>query len=335
MPEAKERIHWVDVAKGVLILLLLLHHFTSASLRLGIDTSSFWFVNCWEVVYTCFFMQAFFFLSGYCSNFSTSFRPFFVKLLKQLVIPFICFQFIICVWQSIPLHGFSPQGIFKVWIDNNGTTLWFLNALIVSKIFVWVILHFRRSNLLLLVLSFLVLFLAVFLKQHDLGSNFFFIRQSLASVFFVALGYVMKGNRTLFDKMTNVCGGIFPYLLLVLLLFRLPIPEVTAVMSVGMLSVPVFLVLSICGTFACVRLCMLINNSVFLEYFGKNTLVIYCLHFIILISLADFYYHVLKPSGIMTSVLYVSVLYISVIAVCFVLVELFKWKPFRWMIGRF
>lgn len=75
--QTKERLHWVDVAKGLLIILLLVHHFSSATRRTGISSDQFWFVTCWQIIYTCFFMQAFFFLSGYCSNFSHPVKLFF------------------------------------------------------------------------------------------------------------------------------------------------------------------------------------------------------------------------------------------------------------------
>lgn len=73
---SKERLHWVDVSKGILILLLLLHHFSSAKRVLGIDGDYFTFITCWQQVYTAFFMQAFMIMSGYCSNFNKSSRKF-------------------------------------------------------------------------------------------------------------------------------------------------------------------------------------------------------------------------------------------------------------------
>lgn len=57
----KERIHWIDIAKGILILLLLIHHFRTALESNDIDISFYPFMTAWTILFTTFFMQAFFF----------------------------------------------------------------------------------------------------------------------------------------------------------------------------------------------------------------------------------------------------------------------------------
>lgn len=331
--KVKERYHWVDVAKGLLIILLLVHHFSSATRRLGISSDQFRFVTCWQIIYTCFFMQAFFFLSGYCSNFSHPAKLFFTKLLKQLIIPFVCFQLIICISNTFAEHGFSLRAIYDYWLGVNGSTLWFLNALIVSKIIVWICLRINKSSILLLSFSFGLLLLAIYLKQKDLGSNFFYIRQSLAAVFFVAFGHFIKHRQGLF-KYVRIGALVFPYLLLLMILLNIPIPQVTAEMQVGLLSAPIFVLVSLCGTCACIETCKIISEFKPIEYIGRNTLVVYCLHFLVLVPLASVLYKVIAPYGLLMSIIYVVILYITVLVVCVLLIELFNLKPFRWMIGR-
>ena len=330
----RERFHWVDIAKGLLIILLLVHHFSSVIRRLGIDSDQFWFVSCWQIIYTCFFMQAFFFLSGYCSNFSHSAKTFFTKLLKQLIIPFVCFQLIICVFNTYGEHGFSLKAIFDYWLSVNGTTLWFLNALIVSKIIVWCCLRVNKSFLFLLAFSFVLLLLAIFLKQRDLGTNFFCIRQSLAAVFFVACGHFIKDRQDLF-KYVRIGALVFPYLLLLMILWGIPIPQVTAEMQVGLLSAPIFVLVSLCGTCACIEMCKRIGQFKPIEYLGRNTLVVYCLHSSVLLTITDVLYNLIHPEGLLQSIVFVIVLYSIVIVVCVILIEIFKSKMLKWMLGRF
>lgn len=330
----RERLHWVDIAKGLLIILLLLHHFSSVIRRLGLNSDQFWFVSSWQIIYTSFFMQAFFCLSGYCSNFSHSAKTFFTKLLKQLIIPFVCFQLIICVINTYGGQGFSLRAIFDYWLSVNGTTLWFLNALIVSKIIVWCCLRVNKSFLFLLVFSLLLLLLAIYLKQRDLGTNFFYIRQSLAAVFFVAFGHFIKHRQDLF-KYVRIGALVFPYLLLLMILLGIPIPQVAADMHVGLLSIPVFLLVSICGIFSCISFSMLINKSKALEYLGRNTLIIYCLHSSVLLTITDVLYDLMHPVGFLQSIVFVIVLYSIVIVVCVILIEIFKSKMLKWMLGRF
>ena len=328
-----ERYHWVDVTKGMLIILLLIHHFSSAARRLGINSDQFWFVTCWQIIYSCFFMQAFFFLSGYCSNLSYSAKTFFTKLLKQLIIPVVLFQLIISVINTYSEQGFSLRAIVYFWFEAKGAMLWFLNALIVSKIIVWTCLRITKNSLFMLAFSFVLLLLAIFLKQRDWGTNFFYIRQSLAAVFFVACGHFIKDRQELF-KFVRIGALVFPYLLLLMILIGIPIPQVTAEMQVGLLSAPIFVFVSLCGTCACIEACKIIGKCKPIEYLGRNTLVVYCLHFLVLVPFAGVLYKVLAPSGLLMSIIYVVVLYVSVLLVCVFLIEIFNLKPFRWMIGR-
>ena len=158
----KERIHWIDVSKGILILLLLLHHFASAKRVMGIDSNFFSFLTCWQSLYTAFFMQAFLMMSGYCSNFKKPHGQFWEGVIKQLVIPFIFFEFISCCIISAQKEDFSINGIFQVWTDTNGTTLWFLNALIVSKVLIYYMRRVTKSVKVALMITFVFLSFAVY-----------------------------------------------------------------------------------------------------------------------------------------------------------------------------
>lgn len=111
---AKERIHWIDVAKGTLILLLIIHHFSPAFKLTGISQENYSFLMSWQFIFTSFFMQAFFFMSGYCSNFNKEVRPFFLSLFKQLILPFIIFELITCIYWS------SGNGLSKKMCINIG-----------------------------------------------------------------------------------------------------------------------------------------------------------------------------------------------------------------------
>ena len=327
---AKERVHWVDVAKGILILLLLIHHFTTATERNGIDLSQYSFMTSWTILFTSFFMQAFFIMSGYCSNFEKPASVFFCGIFKQLIVPFICFEYYICVFNS---KSFLFTNIYSYWIESGGTHLWFLNALIVSKVFIWCYIKCYKSETFLLLTSFLVFVGAVYLKQNGMGLNFMCLMPSLGSIFFVAFGYVCK-NEYIFEKIRNL-GIVFPYILLLLLLFHITIPAFMGGMKVSLKSLPIVVILSISGTMALINICMIIKERKVLEFFGRNTLVIYCLHFIPLRIILGIFNKLIAPISICDKLLLVFLVYTSEIIVLIVLIEMFKFKPFRWFIGKF
>ena len=198
---AKERIHWVDVAKGILILLLIIHHFRPAFKLDEISLADYGFVTSWQFVFTSFFMQAFFFMSGYCSNFNKEAKTFVLSLFKQLILPFIFFELLTCIYWSSS-NELSVKNVYQYWVNSNGTHYWFLNALILAKLYLYVIVNskYLSNNVFLLLSSFCFLVISIVLNDLDFGTNFLCIRQSLGAVFFVVLGYIAKLKNEVFEK---------------------------------------------------------------------------------------------------------------------------------------
>lgn len=84
----KDRIHYIDLAKGILIILVVYGHigwvighvqgFQNALMEDTYLISAYW---------GAFYMGAFFVITGYCSNFNISIKDFLVKNLKGLILP--------------------------------------------------------------------------------------------------------------------------------------------------------------------------------------------------------------------------------------------------------
>lgn len=330
---SKERLHWVDVSKGILILLLLLHHFSSAKRVLGIDGEYFTFITCWQQLYTAFFMQAFMIMSGYCSNFNKSSQQFWMGVIKQLVIPFIFFQFVICCISSMEKSDFTLNGIFSIGYLLGGTNLWFLNALIVSKIIIYYMRKVFHNIYTIFIFTLLLLLIAHTLDYFDLGTNFLCIRQSLGSVFFVYFGCMLREKEGLFSK-CSLLGYIYPYVLLMLLFFKLPIPASTANMA-SLILVPLFVPLSISGSMAFFTLCKKINSSAFLEYFGRNSLIVYGVHFKLLCVSIILTLQIINVNNFLMGIIASIIIYTTMVLACTFIIELFERVPMKWLVGRF
>ena len=80
----KERVHWIDVAKGLMMIGMVLNHIINYSAKVGVDISS---VPWGEVgsVYGVFTMQSFFILSGDNTNLNNKFNNFMWKQVKGLI----------------------------------------------------------------------------------------------------------------------------------------------------------------------------------------------------------------------------------------------------------
>lgn len=190
-----------------------------------------------------------------------------------------------------------------------------------------------QSVSIIFIFTLFLLLLAHALDYFDWGTNFLCIRQSLGSVFFVYFGCMLREKDGLFSKCSQL-GYIYPYVLLMLLLFKLPIPASTANMA-SLVVVPLFVPLSISGSMAFFTLCKKINSSAFLEYFGRNSLIVYGVHFKLLCASIILTLQIIHVNNYLMGIIASVIIYTSLVLVCTVLIELFKRVPMKWFVGRF
>lgn len=330
-----KRIRYFDVAKGLLILLLLVSHYSSARRRLDVSNDLFFLFDSWQFIFRAFFMQAFFIISGYCSNFNKPFKAFFGAQVKQIMVPWICFELLSALIYTIQSRDLSMSGFFSIIFNKTWTIYWFLNALFFSKIVVWIINKVTQNHQYLIITTLFLFLLGITINQYNIGHNIFCIRESLGSAFFVAIGLVLKNNPSIYSILKKVCVYIYPIILLLLTLFSVKIPVFAAGMHVTITQVPIFLITSLTGSLACLRICELIKHSTFLEFFGIASLVVYCTHFWGLKPLVDFFYTQMNPITPMYFIPYYGLIYLSEILFCWLMVKIFRLKYLKWCTGAF
>ena len=82
-----DRIPWIDISKGILILCLVYGHHKLFAMRSGYEDGVTVFIQHSMRFYAVFFMQTFFIITGLCSSFTTQFSKFIWKNVKTLLIP--------------------------------------------------------------------------------------------------------------------------------------------------------------------------------------------------------------------------------------------------------
>lgn len=90
----RERVHWIDIAKGLMILGMVLNHIPILCGSNGVVLSSFPWGMTLGNAYGVFTMQSFFVLSGYTSNFDQTPSVFFIKQIKGLILPYVTFTLV-------------------------------------------------------------------------------------------------------------------------------------------------------------------------------------------------------------------------------------------------
>lgn len=139
-----KRIEWIDVAKGLLTILVVLGHTTAGSL---LST----------IIYS-FHMAAFFILSGYTfGNKDISFTEFIKKQFKGIIIPYMLLSFIMLLYFFLKarfLHSGEfdlVSGVTSVFIPISGRNstsvygLWFLPCVFISKTVLFALVKIRQK----------------------------------------------------------------------------------------------------------------------------------------------------------------------------------------------
>lgn len=124
MENIESRIEWIDIAKGVGLLFVMLGH-------CYLDTKyTFWFIS--------FHMALFFFLSGYTFRAKEEYNSFVKKKIKTLLVPYLFFSIItmLCNGVLAITHGNSYDilSIVKLYlVQKRYTLLWFLTCLFLAE----------------------------------------------------------------------------------------------------------------------------------------------------------------------------------------------------------
>ena len=105
----KERLHYIDVMKGITMLVVVLHHVLWITVDLkNVTNSTMLVLHGWQDMLASFIMPAFFFCTGYCSSFNKAFKPFFISNFKSLLL----FHVLSSGWSAGP-HAHSEDNRFR------------------------------------------------------------------------------------------------------------------------------------------------------------------------------------------------------------------------------
>ena len=136
----KERIHWIDIAKGIAIICVFLGHTITTE---GV-LSSFIYL---------FHMPLFFMLSGYCFSAKRDFGPFVLNKLKTVVLPIFTIGLTGAVLVALAGVFIQHQSVDWKWIFLNPivqykehSLLWYLASLFVAIIIFYVIVKLTKDK---------------------------------------------------------------------------------------------------------------------------------------------------------------------------------------------
>lgn len=144
----KKRIDWIDVAKGIGMICVILAHveetyISNPYLRIPLYT---------------FHMPLFFFLSGYLFSVKSSFKEFLIGKCRRILVPYFCLGGLLILF-DIYWHGRNPFGdswfkkdyamydLTQLLLQKKFLTLWFIACLFWLSILFYVLVRFIKNEI--------------------------------------------------------------------------------------------------------------------------------------------------------------------------------------------
>lgn len=329
-----ERLHWLDIAKGLLIISVLLYHIPIFAKQNGIDNFIWMFyARPWFKYY---FMPAFFIITGFCSSFERKTLWKFVKKnFKLLILP----GFLVSIGTPIGSHLLHRNTqLLYYWIPIRDFFytggFWFLTSLFFGKIIYFSLCKISRSSYIRGGGTLLLLVIGVVMRNQGVA-NVWFIENTMCLCIFFWIGEILSQyhKKLLEKKMILIYSIIYFPIAYLPSLYNINLPFVTLHVSINYLYIPLFLILSVSGSMMLLSLSKLIGTCSVIEYIGKRTLVIYIFHMYILLSILPYLVEKI-PQGFIGSIIGV-VLILYTILICLGVDFVLNNRYLKWFLGKF
>lgn len=167
------------------------------------------------------------------------------------------------------------------------------------------------------------------------SKNYFYYMNALVNGLFIWFGDMLKKHKVQ-EKWLNISGFLFLILVITFKLLKWNIPSSLYQPSLSICDIPLHIVLVVLGSFGIYGFAMKINCNSFLEYLGKNSLIIYTTHFVVVRYVYCFTTNFLQISpSIITGLIYDIFVYIFSVFICCAIIKLFSLKYLRVCTGKF
>lgn len=327
----KERIKYLDVAKGILILLVVIGHIDLVLIGWNPVVNENYYFNIhhnYAFVYTAFFMPAFFMITGMCSNFNKKLSDGIINDVKTLFIPAMIAEIAFDVIGNNMgcLHHITHFVLY-------GTGGWFFAALFVDKtIMRFIVKYVTNKKYLFASFLFPVFAFATYRTNDDIWSY----SQAMAMMPYLVMGHII---RPIDINKTKTFACIFIYIILISLLFLIntDVPIVAHSYGIYRISqIPIHLMLSVTGSIGLIGLCKIIQKAALLEYFGRNSLIVYLYHLWFLqMFVPKINDIIVKDNNIyMSSVIFFGILSLTILF-CLIINTILSSRYMQWSLGKF
>lgn len=280
---ANNRIKWIDYAKAIGIILVIIGHAISKyNLNLSVLEKFIYSMH----------MPLFFIISGYLFKWDSSInkKEFIKKKVKRLILPYLLFIVLITVchlFEVLLLHKgmeffykfLSIDNIFYTilcTVKSIYSNLWFFPCLLVSEIILFLLFRKLKNEYLTISVSLIIGFAFLFFRKFTNIVLPFCMETALASLLFLGVGSIVRKI-----EINNFCNiRLLINISLFIILNVLYSGKTFVYYNLDIESPGIFIFTAIFGSMIVIDICQKINNINILQSIGSNSMYIYGLHFI-------------------------------------------------------
>ena len=331
----RERLRWVDAAKGILIILVAMVHIIGRGEELGIVCPA---ISAIVVIggILCFRMPAFFILAGFWGRYDMGFKEFLLKNARGMLFPLIIFSFIGGVLHEVSYEllkgSYNASALEWPFLDIS-LDYWFVLALFIAKCVYWAVCRISQKQIVRLLICVVLYVMGVFSLKAWFLPNFACWKWALIMLVYLPIGQWIKenmGNWTVFfvALVLFVGGWLFYHWQGSVI----PIPG-GEMKYINWQSALPSLLLCTAGSFVFLKLCSYIKKAHILELIGRNTLAIYVMHWWVEI-LAMKVMRSFFTQGVWVSTAATLVTLAAAVFVPCLISELLNRPKLKWILGK-
>lgn len=336
----KLRIKYIDIAKGILICCLLYGHMLLFARMEGMNDSVMRVMQKSIPLYNCFFMQTFFFITGFCSSFNKEFKLYLWRNIKSLIIPSIILvtlsEYVLAAVID-QRFDITPLKELSLWFIDGGP--WFIITLFWGKILFYFINRLKTLHqIILLVVLYL---LGIALNILDWFPNYWYHRHVLLMLPYLFLGHYCKNHPETMSRYLFPMGlfGIISIVLQFIIsqcgdFYKLPIHDYH--ISINR-TFYIHIINAVTGSAFVIWLSQRIRENRFLETMGKGTLLVYLWNELInrLVLRIPYIQQFYNSNSILSCIVFHLLVFSLLLIVFYLLIKLvYGSKYLSWMVGK-
>ncbi|MGG4216319.1 acyltransferase family protein [Paenibacillus sp. FSL L8-0638] len=277
---ASRRIEWLDIAKGIAIILVVIGH-SPATPEMK------------SIIYA-FHIPLFFFLSGFVFNpqKNNDTPKFIFHKIKILAVPYFVFSLIgyliYILWEKdVFSTNFSTYAIIKGFIIASATTmkidtvLWFLPCLFIVQLLFHFITKISINQTYLVIIIIASSILGHYYSELSKVRLPWFIDASFTALVFFGVGFIFKTHNDFIEKrISRYNTEILIGSALLLYIFSKLNSKLSSVDMFGLVYHNYFYyyLAAFFGIIFCIVISKIINQSKSLSFIGKTTILIFAFH---------------------------------------------------------